>query len=54
MLKNINDYLSLISLIVLSILAIKYFFGFLFSAHRKTEKIDRKSLLRDYYDNEEQ
>ena len=55
MLKNINDYLSLITLVVLSLLSLKYFFGSVFDNGK--EEIKSKSFTKDltnYIDNEDE
>lgn len=54
MIKNINDFLSVATIIVIACLAMKYFLGALFSMKNEKENVSRAYLLRHYTDNEDE
>lgn len=55
MLKNLSDYLSLFTLIVLSIYALRLFISSLTPYEEKDDNtLSRKQLLKDYLNNDEE
>lgn len=54
MIKNLNDLLSLIVLIVLFITSIRVFAWSFFKRDDAGLKVNRWQLLKDYIDNEEE
>ena len=54
MLKNISDYLSLMTLIFMSIYAIYIFLLAILSREKDDVSVSRMQLLRDYLNNEEE
>lgn len=54
MLKNINDYLSIICLIILVIEGLGIFVGIFIKQHDKSVKINFIKLFKEYIDNTEE
>ena len=54
MIKNLNYTLSLISLVVILFLSIKFGLGLIFSSHRTDTIKGNLALLKDYHNNEEE
>lgn len=54
MIKNLNETLSLFTLIVVAILSVKYGLGLIFSAHLTGNRKDNFRLLKEYRDNIEE
>jgi len=54
MLKNISDYLSLMTLIFVSAYAVHIFLLSILSREKDDNSASRMQLLRDYLDNEEE
>ena len=54
MLKTLNDFLSLIALLIITFLSLRIFIGSLFNKERTNEsRISRFKFLKDYINNEE-
>ena len=53
MIKNLNDVLSLISLILVVFFAFKFFIGGLIPNKDETDNHSKTNLLKAYLDNEE-
>lgn len=56
MLKNLNDILSLVALIILTVLSLKILFGALFfnpNEKNSESKVSRRYLFKNYLDNED-
>lgn len=55
MIKNLNDIISLIALIILTVLSIRLFIGSLFrNDEDQDSKLTRREILLDYLNNEEE
>ncbi|MDO4500601.1 MAG: hypothetical protein Q4B60_04930 [Erysipelotrichaceae bacterium] len=54
MLKNLNETLSLISLLILCVLSLKAGLGWVFSSHRTDTLKGNWLLLKDYCQNTEE
>lgn len=53
MIRNLNETLSLISLLIVAFFSFKFFIGGLIPNSEETDNYSKTNLLKNYLDNEE-